>query len=278
MLYNRGDILGVVDLYAGNDRLINRGTIHDDVFMGDGNDFVDNRGGQVEGTIDLGSGANTFMPGASIETVVGGAGIDTLDFSHSSGVRLALDGSVIATGWAADDTYTGFENITGSNTGNDTLIGDGGANELHGGGGNDILVGLAGADTLLGGAGADTLTGGLGVDALSGGAGADKFMFAGTDLVGSSEAAGNFDVIYDFSHADGDKIDLSGIDANTALAKDQAFTFIGSAAFHHTAGELRYEAGSMGIYVLGDTNGDGVADFAIGLNQVASVIAGDFVL
>jgi Ca2+-binding RTX toxin-like protein len=267
-----------VDLFSGNDRLLNRGIIHDDVYMGDGNDFVDNRAGQIEGTIDLGSGTNTFMPGASIETAVGGAGIDTLDFSHSSGVRIALDGSVIATGWALDDTYTGFENLTGSSTGNDTLIGDGSANELRGGGGNDILVGGAGTDTLVGGAGADTLTGGLGVDSLSGGLGADKFVFAGTDLAGSSEAANNFDVIYDFAHAQGDKIDMSGIDANTLVTKDQPFTFIGTAAFHHTAGELRYEPSAMGIYVIGDTNGDGVADFAIELRLVSSVIAGDFVL
>ena len=36
-----------------------------------------------------------------------------------------------------------------------------------------------------------------------------------------------------------DKIDFTGSDANGGLAGDQAFTFIGAAAFGHVAGQLR---------------------------------------
>ena len=39
------------------------------------------------------------------------------------------------------------------------------------------------------------------------------------------------DTLVDFSHAQGDTFDLSAIDANTATAGNQAFTFIGEAAF-----------------------------------------------
>ena len=48
------------------------------------------------------------------------------------------------------------------------------------------------------------------------------------------------DVIYDFSSAQADKIDISAIDARTAVSGNQAFTFIGAAEFSKKAGERRY--------------------------------------
>ena len=60
-----------------------------------------------------------------------------------------------------------------------------------------------------------------------------------------------------------DKIDVSSIDANSTVGSDQAFSFIGSAAFSHTAGELRAELVSGVWHVAGDIDGNGAADFAI---------------
>jgi Ca2+-binding RTX toxin-like protein len=313
-LYNRGRIEGDVNLYGGNNTVLNRGLIDGNVTMFGGTDKLDNIGGTIEGTISLGSSNDIFLPGSGIETADGGDGTDLLDFSRSSGVRVALDGSIDGTGWAKDDTYTGFENVTGSSSGNDTLVGDGVDNVLTGLGGNDILTGQDGIDTLDGGRGADTLdggagidiliggdgndillggdgndglygglgndklTGGTGYDSLTGGAGADTFIFLSADLAFTSVAGNNFDIIHDFSSAEGDRIDLSAIDANINLAKDQAFTFIGTAAFHNVAGELRIEAAVAGYYVTGDTNGDGVADFVIGVVTLTPLLAGDFVL
>src|SRR6185437_9860462 len=57
-----------------------------------------------------------------------------------------------------------------------------------------------GNDTLIGNALANTLYGGRGDDTLTGGGGADKFVY-------SSGA----DVVTDFSHAEGDHVDLSAI-------------------------------------------------------------------
>ncbi|WP_263833874.1 beta strand repeat-containing protein [Sulfurospirillum oryzae] len=83
------------------------------------------------------------------DTFDGGNGIDTIDYSLSSGnLHVTLGGSTNI------DTLINIENIVGA-TGNDTLVGDANAN---------ILKGMAGADTLMGGAGADTLDGGLGQD------------------------------------------------------------------------------------------------------------------
>jgi serralysin len=86
-------------------------------------------------------------------------------------------------------------------------------------------------------------------------------------------------VITDFSHAQGDTIVLNPIDANTRTPDvDDAFTFIGTAAFHGVAGELRYTASGANTLVLGDVNGDGQADFALLLLGAISLTKSDFVL
>jgi serralysin len=64
-----------------------------------------------------------------------------------------------------------------------------------------------------------------------------------------------------------DVIDLSGIDANSKLAGDQAFTLV--AAFTRSAGQLTMSVEGDGYAVRGDTNGDGAADFGF------TVMAGD---
>jgi hypothetical protein len=53
------------------------------------------------------------------------------------------------------------------------------------------------------------------------------------------------------------------VDANSAAAGDQAFTFIGAAAFSNTAGQLRATQQGGSWLIEGDTNGDGVADLSI---------------
>ena len=74
---------------------------------------------------------------------------------------------------------------------------------------------------------------------MTGGTGADRFVFTNSL---DSPSAGSFDIIHDFSHAEGDKIDLRGIDANLSPRGNQAFTFIGTKAFSGKLGELRVEA------------------------------------
>lgn len=125
--------------------------------------------------------------------------------------------------------------------------------------------------------GADTLRGGSGQDVLTGGAGADRFVFERV-LEFAGTTAGACDVITDFKHAEGDTIILSPIDANTLTSADDAFAFIGTAAFHHVAGELRYAITGGNTLLTGDVNGDGVADFALLLQGSVTLAKGDFVL
>ena len=152
------------------------------------------------------------------------------------GGTLIVNGSSIPLGQAV--------NIDGSTVRDGNLI-------LFGGGGNDILAGGAGGDTILGGSGADRL---------AGGAGADVFRYDSA----ADSTAGLADLIGDFLSGT-DRIDLGLIDANTASAGDQAFSWIGSNAFSGAAGELRTWEADGYRWVAGDTNGDGAADLLIAL-------------
>jgi Ca2+-binding RTX toxin-like protein len=79
------------------------------------------------------------------------------------------------------------------------------------------------------------LTGGAGADRLLGAAGADRFDF---NAIAESVVGTGRDTVADFSGAQGDRIDLAGIDANANAGGDQAFAFIGG-AFAGVAGQLR---------------------------------------
>jgi Ca2+-binding RTX toxin-like protein len=152
---------------------------------------------------------------------------------------------------------------------NNTLTGGNGNDVLYGLSGNDSLVGDYGKDTLNGGDGDDLLLGGLGADNLTGGLGNDVFKFSSLDEVKYNNG---YETITDF--ATGDKINLSGIDANPLLAGDQAFSFIGNASFSGVAGELRYS----GYDISGDVNGDMNPDFYIYLTGYPTLTTTDFVL
>ncbi|HTV66966.1 MAG TPA: M10 family metallopeptidase C-terminal domain-containing protein, partial [Rhizobiaceae bacterium] len=123
--------------------------------------------------------------------------------------------------------------------------------------------------------GLDRLTGGLGIDKLTGGTGADRFIF---NAVTESRSSSGRDTIEDFSRAQGDKIQLTAIDANTKLAGNQAFTFIGTAAFSGKAGELRFVKSGTDTHIYADINGDKLIDMHIISNVVLNFVKADFVL
>jgi Ca2+-binding RTX toxin-like protein len=149
---------------------------------------------------------------------------------------------------------------------------------LTGLGGKDFIFGYKGNDVISGGAGNDILQGGTGFDKLTGGAGADRFVY--TALSDAPFVSGAADSIKDFSKIQ-DLIDLAKIDADTSggATGNQAFHFIGSAAFQH-AGDLRFVPanGVPGIVVLGDVNGDGTADIKIHIANLSSIGIDDFKL
>jgi Ca2+-binding RTX toxin-like protein len=116
--------------------------------------LVGNAGDNI---IKGGLGNDTIDGGQGDDTMDGGDGIDTVSYIEApSGVDASL-ATGLATGGAGSDTFTNFENLSGSAFA-DRLTGDDGANALRGQGGDDQIEGGAGDDLLDGGAGIDTLS------------------------------------------------------------------------------------------------------------------------
>lgn len=267
---------------SGNNVLY--GSFGDDILHGrDGDDTL--WGGPGADTMTGGNGNDLYRiddPGDVVIEKANG-GIDTVRATFDYVLLDHFENLVLA-GSATTGTGNALDNVISGSNGDDTLAGLAGADTLEGGKGRDGLKGGAGADilfggigndTLNGGSGSDVLNGGLGKDVMTGGAGQDRFVFLDGD---SSLSPSTADRVTDFSQAQGDLIDLGGMDANVALAGDQKFRFIGDAAFSGAPRELRYTQVGGNTFVEGDTNGDGDADFLIRLNGLHDLMASDFVL
>lgn len=232
------------------------------------------------------AGANEIVGNAQTDLLIGGDGDDTLisggggdDLSGGTGddvyVAQAGDRFTEYDGQGYDTIVTlasvalpaHFEALeAGAGAGALQLTGSSGANGIKGGDFNDTLSGGEGNDSLYGGAGDDLLIGGLGVDLFSGGTGRDVFQLQSPGIV-SGFVRGE------------DKIDISAVDADSLLRGDQAFTWLGTAEFNGRAGQLRayLPPRETDYQILGDVNGDRVADFAILVGPVL-LNASDFIL
>jgi Ca2+-binding RTX toxin-like protein len=239
-----------------------------------------------------GGGADTLVGGAGSDTLDGGAGLDRL-FGGTEGDLYRLGAGDVAIEAAGQGTDTviataGTGAVLGANLealvlqGTALVTGTGNAlaNAILGNAAGNVLNGLGGDDALAGAGGADILSGGAGRDTLAGGTGNDLFRILSP---GDSPLAGA-DRILDFSRggaAGVDRIDLRIIDADAVAAGNQAFAFIGAAAFAGggAAGQLRTVVAAPGLVrVEGDTNGDGAADVAIDVMTAAAAGAGWFLL
>ncbi|WP_424630077.1 peroxidase family protein [Bradyrhizobium sp. SYSU BS000235] len=263
--------------FAGDDVAIGDGGA-DAISLGDGADFAN--GGAGRDVIFAGAGDDQVIAGADADIVYGDAGADRILGDQGNDLLTAGAGDDTVFGGAGDDLI-----VSEVGDGNDVYFGD----ESDGGVGRDTLdisaatVGVTvnlgasalgkgsavssqtGNDTLWGienvntGSGNDTITASNAVNVIDGGAGNDVFKFTST-------AAANGDTILGFEP--GDRLDLSGIDANSGAAADQAFTLVTGAAFT-AAGQLAvsYETRADGEYtvVTGNTGGSTEADFAISI-------------
>lgn len=200
--------------------------------------------------------ANVIYAGAGNNVMEGGAGVDTVSYWYATaGVKVRLQVTTSqATEGSGTDRISSFENVAGSAF-NDRLVGSNGANRLAGGDGNDVLRGAGGADRLIGGAGRD--------------------VFELDTLSHSGITSATRDVIADFERGQ-DRIDLRGIDANGATGTNDAFAYIGTAAFSSSdaTGQLRLSGGVL----YGSTDADDAPEFSIALTGISSLSSGDILL
>jgi serralysin len=269
----------------------------DVLYGGDGNDILSaDRPIGFDGGTDVdqiyGGAGNDMIFAGYGDTVDGGAGFDTLNLAYigaphgiTGDTKVLFAGQPLYPGGGTVQNIERFDAIALTQfndtmvvgdqadpataygyDGDDHLIGQENRVVLYGGNGNDLLVGSTANDVLYGENGNDKIIGHHGPDELWGGAGSDTFYFTSTDAT---------DRIMDFE-VGSDKIDVSGIDANTSASGVQSFSFIGAASFSGQAGQLRvYQDGGQ-FFVAGDVNGDGVADLLINLGSV-QVGSGDFI-
>lgn len=223
-----------------------------------GSAFGDTLAGTTTADILRGFGGDDILRGrGGGDTLDGGAGRDLASY-YDAGVAVTVD--LDAGSSSLGDTLISIEKVNGSAYGDILTGANWMSNELHGYGGNDVLTGQRGADVL------------------EGGAGADRFVYLRT---ADSMAGGNWrDVIVDFAGDQGDRIDLSAIDADTTMAGNQAFRFIGSAEFDGAPGALRVAAfaGTSSYLVSADVDGDGVADMEIQVYGIGAGLASYFIL
>lgn len=139
----------------------------------DGNDEIFGGSGGGADTLIGGDGDDLIAGGGGTDVIDGGDGNDTNSFFNINAtapdptvagvdVQLSADGSgtavyTVAQGPAAgtviNESFTGIENIVGTNNDDRIIASGGAANTLEGGAGDDFIAGGGGTDVIDGGAG-----------------------------------------------------------------------------------------------------------------------------
>jgi aryl-phospho-beta-D-glucosidase BglC (GH1 family) len=141
---------------------------------------------------------------------------------------------------------------------------------------NDDFASTARTESLAGTDSADVFLLGGGLDTVAGKGGTDLFLFQPASL---GLAAAQATVLSDFTRSVGEKIDLSAIDAIAGTTINDAFAFIGNAAFNGTAGQLRWQdLGGGTLVVQGNVNADTAADLTVYVKAAGPIDASWFAL
>jgi Ca2+-binding RTX toxin-like protein len=252
----------VIDTGGGNDHVVSA----IDYVLGADLEYLTLAGSAVSAT---GNGKNNLIYGNAGNNVIDGkGGADFMVGGLGDDIYYVDNGSDSITeqvGGGTDTVMSSISHALGGGVENLTLIGANAVNAT----GNSL------ANVLTGNGAGNVLQGGLGADRLTGGGGNDHFLYrAMADSTSASR-----DQILDFTA--GDKIDLRLIDAIASTpANNDAFSFIGAAAFSGIAGQLRATQSGVTWLIEGDVNGDKVADLVIAVTATGGhlMAATDFLL
>jgi serralysin len=197
------------------------------------------------------NGVSQGAPGGPrlLVTIWDGGGIDTYDFSGSSGKIDLRPGQWSTMGGDQGSAKLAF---SGQHARGDVF------NALPY---NDDPRSLI--ENAIGGSNNNSFVGNQAKNKFTGNGGHDGFAWYSLEDIGVGATA---DEIMDWRWGS-TIINLSHIDAVADSWMDDAFTLIGSNAFSHKAGELRIETTADGFQLLGDVNGDAVADLQLILHK-----------
>jgi Ca2+-binding RTX toxin-like protein len=221
---------------------------------------IDGQGNAANNQLSGNGGNNNLDGGAGADTLSGGGGNDTYTVDDAGDVVIELPGGGV------DGIRSSIDYALGLFLENLTLLGSGNVN----------ATGNWTANTIAGNAGNNIINGGLGQDTLTGNAGADRFSFQG--LEDSGKTMNTSDVITDFLAAQGDRIDISAIDAISSSPSNDAFVFVGASAFS-AAGQVRsFTAGGITYVALNIDSNLNTTEMMISLSGALALKQSDFML
>lgn len=262
-----------------------------DVDVADSKTIVEVGSAGLQGSVSIGADGTTlvYTVGASFQALNSGqTATERLTYTLADGQGARSTASVTITILGANEPVvivnpppppvgaivgTANDDVLITANAADVIYGQAGDDTITANGGDDTIFGGVGRDQIDGGAGNDIINGGADRDDLTGGAGADTFKY----YLASESTATALDRIRDFDASQGDKIDISLIDANTLVGGNN--DFVVSASLTGIAGQLVIVTISAGVYqIRGDVNGDGVADLQIEVKAKSPLTAADLLL
>ena len=233
------------------------GAGNDDVLGGEGNDMLYGDAGSDrifgdggDDLINAGAGNDTAYGGGGDDMFVAEAG-DGDDSYHGDAGGDTLDMAAITANLTVDlgTGFMGRGSASSSQSGSDTLWN---------------------VENVVTGSGSDTITASGAVNVMDGGAGNDTFRF-----LSAADAGG--DTIMAFQT--GDKIDVSGIDANDGSGGNQSFTLVAASTLSGAAQLIvTHETREDGDYtvVQGSIDGDATAELRLSIKGTHNLTASDF--
>ena len=255
--YTLGDHVENLVLVEGTGGLTGTGNDLDNAIMGNEFSNVLNGGGGADTLKGLG-GDDILDGGTGADTMLGGEGFDIYIVDDAGDVVTEHAGEGLL-----DMVQTGVSYSLAAGSEVEVLYADPATAAAINLTGNEFDNFLTGND------GINVIVGGLGLDTLRGNGGGDAFLWSSVDEIGLS----SWDIVADYSSAQGDVLHFTNIDADETVAGDQNFSFIGPAAFT-APGQINWFSNGTDTFIQLNTNADPAADAIL---QLSGVPTGDSV-